>query len=435
MIHPVQDVLRSWSRERPVGLYSACTANELAIETCVDRAKVSGGLLLIEATANQVNQSGGYTGMTPNDFARFAYGIVDRCGLFRDRVVLGGDHLGPLAWTALPAEKAMSAARELIRLYVLAGFTKIHLDTSMSLADDDKSRELGTEVIASRAAELAVVAEQAYRELRASGREGPPLIYVIGSEVPIPGGAKDTEELEVTDPDAFERSVSEFKKTFERAGLQDAWGRVVATVVQPGVEFGDESIHEYDRCAALKLTGRLKNHPGMVLEGHSTDYQQAVKMKEMVEDGISILKVGPALTYALREGLFALELIERELLSGNENSLSSLSDILEQEMIGAPQYWESHYHGTAEQLRIKRKFSYSDRCRYYLPLPSVSAAIDCMFRNLADKRIPDTLLSQYMPYQYTLVRSGELDSNPRSLVKAHVARCINDYLYATRPGL
>ena len=95
--------------------------------------------------------------------------------------------------------------------------------------------------------------------------------------------------------------------------LINAWENVVAVVVQPGVEFGDESVHEYDRVAARQLVAALGQYPQIVFEGHSTDYQTDVKLKEMVEDGIAILKVGPALTFAMREGLVALNYIENEL--------------------------------------------------------------------------------------------------------------------------
>ena len=79
---------------------------------------------------------------------------------------MGGDHLGPLTWKDQPAEKAMEEAKELIRQYVMAGFTKIHIDTSMHLGDDDANIKLDTELIAERGAILADVAEKAYTQLK-----------------------------------------------------------------------------------------------------------------------------------------------------------------------------------------------------------------------------------------------------------------------------
>lgn len=50
------------------GIPSYCTANELVLEEILLRAKTQNVSALIEATANQMNQFGGYTGMKPRDF-------------------------------------------------------------------------------------------------------------------------------------------------------------------------------------------------------------------------------------------------------------------------------------------------------------------------------------------------------------------------------
>src|SRR6516225_10071611 len=127
---------------------------------------------------------GGYTGMRPQDFLELVHRIADRAGLPRDRVLLGGDHLGPNPWQMLSAEAAMTRAEVLVADYVRAGFRKIHLDCSMACADDPPS--LSDEMIARRAARLCTVAEHAHAEA-----DGEPPVYVIGTEVPRPGGASE----------------------------------------------------------------------------------------------------------------------------------------------------------------------------------------------------------------------------------------------------
>ena len=121
------------------GIPSYCTANGLVIEACLQQGKRFGDDILIEGTANQVNQFGGYTGMTPADFRDFVYELADKVGFPRERVVLGGDHLGPLTWCKEPESSAMQKAEDLVRAFVLAGYKKIHLDTSMRLGDDSKT--------------------------------------------------------------------------------------------------------------------------------------------------------------------------------------------------------------------------------------------------------------------------------------------------------
>ena len=434
--NPVKELLRRRGEGgAPLGLLSACTASELAIEAFVDRAAGRGGLLLVEATANQVDQRGGYTGMKPADFARFVHAIAGRRDLPAARIALGGDHLGPLTWRKLPAAEAMVEARELVRLFVLAGFSKIHLDTSMKLGDDHPEERLATEVMAERAAVLARVAEDAHAELLRARPEGAELAYVVGSEVPVPGGTTEQEELQITSPADLAETVGTFRRVFERQGLATAWERVVAVVVQPGVEFGDASVHGYDRAAAAPLTAELRRHAPLVLEGHSTDYQTARALRELVEDGVGLLKVGPGLTFAEREGLLALECIERELLHGREGERSRFSEALEAEMLRDPSRWAAHYHGDAAARRLARRFSYSDRSRYYTGAAPVRQAVARLFENLDRETIPATLLSQFLPAQYAALREGRLGqrTTARELVKDHIGECVDVYAQATAP--
>ncbi len=433
-LHPMINIAAQQKMGVPVGIYSACSANDLVIEAVMERAKKDSDYVLIEATANQVNQYGGYTGMKPADFRDFVYSLADKTGFPKDKVILGGDHLGPLTWKNEPADNAMEEAKELVRQFVLAGFTKIHIDTSMHLGSDNLKLKLDTVVIAERGAVLAEIAEGAYAELKAIKPDTLHPVYVVGSEVPVPGGSQEEDEgTHVTKVDDFEETVNVFKDAFKRRKLENAWESVLAVVVQPGVEFGDESIHEYDRKAAMELCNALNKYPNLVFEGHSTDYQTPKAFREMVEDGIAILKVGPALTFALREALFAMAHIESEVFKDkNDVQLSGFIDVLEEAMLKNPGNWEKHYHGSEDKLKLARKYSLSDRCRYYLPVPEVKEAVDRMIENMSSVKIPMTLLSQFMPVQYTKVRNGQLKNDPKSLIKDRVVNCIDEYLYGTK---
>jgi len=164
-----------------------------------------------------------------------------------------------------------------------------------------------------------------------------------------------------------------------------------------------------------------------VFEGHSTDYQTKECLREMVTDDIAILKVGPALTFGLREALFALENIERELVTDN---YSDLRNTLAQVMLENPVYWKKYYHGTEKQIEVKRAFSYSDRCRYYLADARIQKAIDKLIKNVDDAGIVMSVLSQYMPVQYQHVRHGQVDCNARALLKDRVRDYLMDYWFA-----
>ena len=300
--HPLKDIVTLQKQGEAVGIYSCCSANEYVIEAALERAKATNTYCLIESTSNQVDQFGGYTNMTPKDFHHFVEKIADKVGISMNQVILGGDHLGPLTWTSLPEEKAMENAKELIRCYVAAGFTKIHIDTSMKVADDDPNVRLSDETIARRGSILAKVAQDTYHELLKTNPDALQPVYIVGSEVPIPGGATGAtvdQGIQVTKVDDFKQTVKTFEKAFLNLGLEDAWNNVIGVVVQPGVEEKDAGCTEYDRSKATELMASIKEYPNMVFEGHSTDYQTKYKLKELVEDGVGILKVGPALTFAL----------------------------------------------------------------------------------------------------------------------------------------
>lgn len=431
-INPILTLLQNRGHTREKGIYSCCSANEYVIRSALRRALERDTVVLVEATANQVDQNGGYTGMTPADFRGFLDRLAREEGFPAARLLCGGDHLGPLTWRGLPEVQAMANARELIRAYVLAGFSKIHLDTSMRLASDDPALRLPDAVIARRGAALCKAAEEAFSLYRSAHPDASAPVYVIGSEVPVPGGARENEDsVAVTSPDGCQETLAAFQREFSALGLERAWERVVALVVQPGVEFADESVVEYDRAAAKSLVACLSGREGLVFEGHSTDYQPRELLRQMVEDGIAILKVGPALTFALREGLFALEQIETELARLHPFPVSDFRNTLEWAMREDDRYWGKYYRGGETQQRYARAFSFSDRARYYLPAPRVSAAVRTLLSNLDREGIPPALLSQYLPLQYRRVRSGKRGLTAADLLIDHVGDWIDDYLYAT----
>ncbi|WP_019893460.1 class II D-tagatose-bisphosphate aldolase, non-catalytic subunit [Allobaculum stercoricanis] len=416
----------------PVGIYSACSSNSFVIEAVLEEARDHNEVCLIESTANQVDQNGGYSGMTPADFKAFVLAKAKEIGCDPAKIYLGGDHLGPLTVAHLPEAEAMAYARTLVHDYVKAGFTKIHIDTSMKVADDDPNERLSDETIARRGAELARVCEDAYQELLKEDPNAVRPVYIVGSEVPIPGGATgDNSGMQVTRVEDFKNTVATFEKAFKDQGLEETWKDVIAVVVQPGVEEKDAGCTEYDRAKAAELMASIKEFPNIVFEGHSTDYQTKYKLRELVEDGVGVLKVGPGLTYGAREALFSLAYIEENMFHGREDETSHFIDVLEKAMLETPKNWAKHYHGNENELWFKRKFSFSDRSRYYMPNPEVKAAMDKMFENLRKEGINLAALSQFMPMQYTKVREGVLQNDPAELVKDRVKNTIDEYRFAT----
>ena len=430
MQNPLKQIVKAQKEGRAVGIYSCCSANEYVIRAALLKGKKDNSCVLIESTANQCDQYGGYTGMKPADFKAFVEDIAKEIGFDTNKLFLGGDHLGPLTFTSLNEEEAMKEADELIRCYVSAGFTKIHIDTSMRVKDDDVNTRLSDETIARRGARLAKVAEEAYAKLLETNPDAIEPVYIVGSEVPIPGGAQGAvdEGVQVTKPEDFKATLNTFEKAFKDNGLDHAWSNVIGIVVQPGVEEKDSGCTEYDRAKAVDLCAAIRDYDNIVFEGHSTDYQTKIKLREMVEDGIAILKVGPGFTFMMRQALFALADIENELL---KDKASHFKDVLDAAMLKDTKYWSKHYIGTEEEVALKRKYSFSDRCRYYMPVPEVKQAMQTMIQNLRTNGIPLNLLTQYMPIQYTRVREGLLENDPEALIVDRSCDSIDEYLYAT----
>jgi D-tagatose-1,6-bisphosphate aldolase subunit GatZ/KbaZ len=417
------DRVREHKAGQRVGVWSLCSAHPVVIEAALREAKLSGGQVLIEATSNQVNQFGGYTGMKPADFCAYVGAIAVKVGIAKDQVMLGGDHLGPNCWQDRDSVQAMEHSRQLIADYVAAGFRKIHLDCSMSCADDP--RPLSDSQVSDRAATLCDVAERSWR-----GAGGEPPVYIIGTEVPVPGGAaEDLETLAVTSPAAAAITLEAHRSAFASRGLQDAWSRVIGMVVQPGVEFDHHKVIDYVPQRAQALKQWIEAQPNLVFEAHSTDYQTPSMLRALVQDHFAILKVGPAVTFALREVLWAFDDMAGAL--HGEKAVRLKQTVL-RVMRENPAYWRSYYTEPS-RLEFDLQYSLSDRIRYYWSLPEVRGACDALLRSFGGAALPLTLLSQYLPNQHAAIRAGRLENSARAILLDGIALVLRGYARACGP--
>lgn len=408
----LDEVVAAQKRGEAKGITSVCSAHPLVIQQTLKMSQSFGVSPLIEATCNQVNQYGGYTGMKPRDFIAYVRGIAEKNNYPFENIILGGDHLGPNVWQNEPAESAMQKSAMMMREYVHAGFVKIHLDCSMRLGDDPELLDM--EVSAGRAAQLAKVAEEsAGMENRAALR------YVIGTEVPVPGGAHEHEEtVSVTNVADLQQTIQVTREAFLREGLAEAWERVAGVVVQPGVEFGDDFVLPYKPQAAQNLSKFIESQT-MVYEAHSTDYQTCEALKNLMNDHFAILKVGPALTFAYREAVFALAMIEDELIAKDQRS--NIIQVLDDVMVKHSQHWKKYYQGSEREQMFKRKYSLSDRARYYWIQAEISDACTRLMKNLGENILPFSLLSQFV---------GKTNLTAEQVVQWKIDQVLGNYLRA-----
>ncbi|NCO87124.1 MAG: class II D-tagatose-bisphosphate aldolase, non-catalytic subunit [Rhodobacterales bacterium] len=403
-----------------VAIPSVCSAHPDVLRASLRLAQARDRAVVIEATSNQVNQDGGYTGMTPAAFIAFVNRLADETGTDRARILFGGDHLGPQAWRRLPADQAMAKGRAMVRAYVEAGFSKIHLDCSEGCAGEPA--QLGDDITVPRAADLGAVCRDAAADAGA-------LLYVVGTEVPPPGGARhddddDHADIPATTPEAARATLGAHMAAF--AGI----GEIGGLVVQPGVEFTPMAVHHLPLARDPGLMAAIAHHPGVCLEAHSTDYQHPAAFVRLAEIGFAFQKVGPALTFAWRQAVYALD--QMRVQAGWGGAL--VQPAMEALMLADPAGWQGHYHGDAGALRIQRHFGLADRIRYYWPRTEAQATVTALRDDLAGRRLPLPLLAQVFAPQ-VLERAEALGGlTPDALIAAQVQIALDPYFFATSGG-
>jgi D-tagatose-1,6-bisphosphate aldolase subunit GatZ/KbaZ len=391
------------------GVCAICSVHPMVLKAAVATARELNQWLLVEVTPNQVNLSGGYSGMTPNAFSAHMRQLIQGTNRSPRRVYIGADHLGPHLWRDRPAAVAMRHCEELVSACVRAGFEKIHLDTAVSCADDKEP--LDPELVAGRAAMLCGVAEASARHRPLSEKP----VYVIGDEVPPPGGGLGADgKVTVTDTETLGEVLDVYHRCFIEAGLEEAWQRIIAVVVQPGIEFGDRQIAVYRPSRASQLKAFHAKLPAkMTYEVHSADYQPARSLENLVRDHFVVFKIGPCLTHVVHQTLLALADLEASWKAIRVKS--NLRQEMEQLMRTHPEHWASHYEGNAQEQKHLREHSLRDRVRYYWTFPKALKAVDQLLQNL-DRPLPLDLLQHFLPEAFHGADTNSSGFSGRSLV-------------------
>ena len=405
MVEVLRDIIRRNRAGAAVAIPSVCSAHPDVLRASLALAAQLDRHIVIEATSNQVNQDGGYTGMTPVDFIQFVNALADEAKIDREQIIFGGDHLGPQAWRSMDAAQALAKADRLVHDYVAAGFHKIHLDCSEGCAGE--TAQLGDDVTAARSARLAQICSEVH----------PDLLFVIGTEVPPPGGARVDEDGDIpaTTPTDARATLAAHDAAFGPLAPM-----IGGLVVQPGVEFSPTAVHALPMGRDPGLLNALSEHPDICLEAHSTDYQQDAVYPRLAQLGFAFQKVGPALTFAYRQALYALDQLRED-----KGALQAEMEVV---MLEDPSKWQGHYSGDPDALREQRHFGLADRIRYYWPAPKAQAAVQSL-KSAFDRPLSDTQLRQaFAPA--VLARAEGLDG-PQSqrLIDAEIQTALAPYFF------
>lgn len=412
-------VQRNRSGER-CAIPSVCSAHEDVLRASLIMARDLNRPIVIEATSNQVNQEGGYTGMTPIDFVQRVTQFCAEHNVQTDLVVFGGDHLGPQAWRDQSADIAMGKAAEMIKAYVAAGFRKIHLDCSEGCLGE--AAQLADSVTAKRSAELAKVALDA-------ADQPTEIVFVIGTEVPPPGGARMDEagDIPATTSDSAQKTIDAHAKAFADHGIAQAMNQVLGLVVQPGVEFSPSQVHHFPMDRDFDLSGVMAAWPNLTLEAHSTDYQHPSVYPKLAELGFGFQKVGPALTYAWRRALYALDQILALRLGQAPRIAPVMRDLMER----SPNYWRGHYDASDPQIGSLLHLGLADRIRYYWTDETAQAAVNGVLAEFETANIGQIEAAEFF-CPTVISRAGTLGGvTARNLVLAQIQEALAPYLWSS----
>ena len=297
---------------------------------------------------------------------------------------------------------------------------KIHLDCSEGCAGEPA--QLDDATAAGRAAILARACAEATKDPES-------LVLVIGTEVPPPGGARldDAGQVIATTPQGARQTLKAHRDAFDKAGIGSLWGRVAGLVVQPGVEFSPTHVHPLPAARDPGLKGALADYPGICLEAHSTDYQRPEVYRRLAALGFAFHKVGPALTFAWRRVLYALDQVRAVLEPGS----ARLADVVEREMRAEPGHWQRHY--PADDV-AQRHFSYADRIRYYWANPRIATAVAELLAAIDALDPGDYVVAQVLDPE-VIARAPDLaDSRALSLARAQVQCALAPYFLGAPHG-
>lgn len=344
------------------GIPSFCTANFDVIDIIFKFAKLNQFPILLESTSNQVNQDGGYTGLKPKNFKNKIYKVASKYKIRKQKLFLGGDHLGPLPWKKLKESKAMENAKELVKQYVNAGFKKIHLDTAILCLNQKK---LSREEVVSRCAKL--IKHIPKKKLNS-------IFFVVGTEVPAAGGGDNVRPI-VTKMNNIKKDYLSYRKFISK--FLSNKNQTFGLVVDPGIGFKNRTLTKSNfKKINQKKNFSLKNN--FVFEAHSSDYQSLADLKKLCNKNFKFIKVGPELTYFYMRAILFMEKVERNIFFKSSN----LKEVLSSQMDKNKKYWYKYYSKTKYDTEFLKLNSFLDRARYYWDNKNVNQSKKILFKNV-----------------------------------------------------
>ena len=354
---------------KPMTLLAVCPNSPAVIKAAFRAAKRNNAPIMFAATLNQVDNDGGYTGMTQKDFVRVMR-VEAKRNNFTGPYIAAIDHGGP--WLKdiqtlemWPYEKAMDAVKKSYEAALLAGYELIHVDPTVDRFLP-KGEIIKIEVVAARTIELITHIENFRKE-----RGLPRIAYEVGTEE-VHGG--------LADMSVFNKFLDLLKAGLEKNGCADAWPCFVVGKVGT-----DLHTTFFDPVVAKQLTSTVAKY-GSFIKGHYTD--DVENPEEYPLSGMGAANVGPEFTVAEFNALEELEAVENKLYDeGNVAMHSNMIAILKKLVIDSGR-WKKWVHGDEspddfESITPDRqRWLMQTGARYIWQKPEAVAARQTLYSNL-----------------------------------------------------
>jgi tagatose-1,6-bisphosphate aldolase non-catalytic subunit AgaZ/GatZ len=339
------------------------------IRASIRAAKRNNAPIKFAATLNQVDQDGGYTGMTQRQFVEVIRSEAARMH-FTGPVIIAVDHGGPWLRDNQREEKwslqeTMDWVKKSFSDAIDAGYDLLHVDPTVDI-QLPPGKILPISVVTDRTVELISHCER-YREQ--AGR--PPVSYEVGTEE-VHGG--------LADLGVFREFLRLLSSGLEKAGCKGVWPCFVVGKVGT-----DLHTTLFDPETALKLVS-IAGEYGSLIKGHYTDNVE--NPGDYPATGMGAANVGPEFTEREYDALMELDRLEAGLVSeGKLQAPSGIKEALWSAVVGSGR-WTKWVQGDerADDFSTispeRQLWLVKTGCRYIWEDRQVTAAREALYRNL-----------------------------------------------------
>jgi tagatose-1,6-bisphosphate aldolase non-catalytic subunit AgaZ/GatZ len=374
-------------------IFAACPNSLSVIRAALKSSKRCNAPIKFATTLNQVDLDGGYTGLTPSEFADTIHNHARNLNV-TSPIIIAIDHGGPWLKDVHKTEKwsyfkTMSAVKESLEAAIKAGYDLLHIDATVDITLTAETN-INIEVVAERTLELLEHAENFRLK-----NNYPRISYEVGTEE-VHGG--------LADLNVFSRFLKLLKQGLKQKGFTDIWPCFVVGKVGT-----DLHTTTFDPLIARQLTEIAKSY-GSLIKGHYSD--NVDNPEAYPESGMGAANIGPEFTEVEYDALIGLEQMQQTLLAdGKISKPVAMKKKLWESVIKSGRWrkWllpdensSDFYANTLE----RQQWLIKTGCRYIWEDPEVVSARTGLYKNISIHGI-----------------------DPASIVEASIERAMDRYFY------